>query len=172
MARRPTGGGIIFHLFDLAFSVLVPAGHPSFSKNTLDNYAFVNRAVEKAVKALLNEKDSSHLLATDPIAEDKRAASFCMAKPTIYDVMIGDRKIAGAAQRRKKQGYLHQGSIAIAPPDLDYLREILIKSDKVVEAMSHQSFSMLPQDYTQSDLASMRFELNQQLKKSFVEENL
>ena len=42
-ARRPTGGGIIFHLSDLAFSVLIPASHPCFSLNTLDNYAFINK---------------------------------------------------------------------------------------------------------------------------------
>src|SRR4029078_7336771 len=35
LARRPTGGGIIFHLWDMAFSVLVPSHLPEFSLNTL-----------------------------------------------------------------------------------------------------------------------------------------
>ena len=49
LARRPTGGGIIFHLWDMAFSVIVPAHCPEFSMNTLDNYAFVNCVVLEAV---------------------------------------------------------------------------------------------------------------------------
>src|SRR5689334_7500261 len=56
LAQRPTGGGIIFHLWDMAFSVLVPAHLPEYSTNTLDNYAFVNEAVRGAVCDFLQGK--------------------------------------------------------------------------------------------------------------------
>src|SRR3954468_8713573 len=49
MARRPTGGGIIFYFTDFFFLLLMAAGYPSFSVNTLDNYAFVNRKIAQAV---------------------------------------------------------------------------------------------------------------------------
>ena len=50
---------------------------------------------------------------------------FCMAKPTIYDVVYQGRKIAGAAQRRRKNGYLHQGTISLAFPQMGLLNEVL-----------------------------------------------
>lgn len=168
-ARRPTGGGIVFHLFDLAFSVLVPSGHPAFSTITLENYAFVNRAVKKAVLTLLPEM-SPELLPQDPEPLTESCRHFCMAKPTIYDVMMGSRKIAGAAQRKKKQGFLHQGTIAIAPPDEAYLADILLPGDELLEAMLAHTHTLLPENYSKSDLDELRVELKHHLKQALTEE--
>src|SRR5690242_9702910 len=65
LARRPTGGGIIFHIWDMAFSVVVPSHCSEFSINTLDNYAFVNRAVLMAIKEFLGHQPSLSLTPTD-----------------------------------------------------------------------------------------------------------
>lgn len=140
-ARRPTGGGIIFHIWDLAFSFLMPSGHPAFSQNTLENYRFVNQAVIHAVQecfALQGE-----LIPQDAIAASPGCGNFCMAKPTQYDVVYEGMKIAGAAQRRRKQGYLHQGSISLAFPDLDLLRDVLLSEQEVLQAMETYSFAPL-----------------------------
>lgn len=141
LARRPTGGGIIFHIWDLAFSFLMPSGHPAFSQNTLENYRFVNQAVIHAVQecfALQGE-----LIPQDAIAASPGCGNFCMAKPTQYDVVYEGMKIAGAAQRKRKQGYLHQGSISLAFPDLGFLREVLLSEEEVLQAMETYSFAPL-----------------------------
>lgn len=163
LARRPTGGGIVFHTFDLAFSVLVPADHPGCTDNTLENYAFVNNLVQEAIAPLLPEE--SQLLPQDPIPLDESSRNFCMAKPTIYDVMIKGRKIGGAAQRKKKQGYLHQGTISIIPPNLELLSEVLLPETRVLEAMQQNSFALLPKDHTAGDFLEMREIIKQQLTK-------
>lgn len=169
LARRPTGGGIVFHVSDLAFSVLVPAGFPSYSLSTLDNYNFINNRVKKAVKKFLDQTQALSLLPQEPEPLDAPSARFCMAKPTIYDVMIGGKKIAGAAQRRRKQGYLHQGSISLALPQEDFLQEILLPGTQVLDAMRQNTFSILGSDYTASELSEARHELRILLKTCLTE---
>ncbi|MCB1111002.1 MAG: hypothetical protein KDK64_08465, partial [Chlamydiia bacterium] len=168
LARRPTGGGIVFHVSDLAFSVLVPAGFPHFSLNTLDNYDFINSAVKRGVKTFFESAPS--LLPEDPTPLDEHCRHFCMAKPTIYDVMLEGRKVAGAAQRRQKQGYLHQGSIAIALPKEDFLNTLLLPGTQVKEAMLSHTFSILRQDWTVKDLQEVRETLKHQLQKELTHE--
>ncbi|MBM3191644.1 MAG: lipoate--protein ligase family protein [Chlamydiae bacterium] len=166
LARRPTGGGVIFHVTDLAFSVLVPACHEGFSDNTLDNYNYVNRKVLLAVKGVLKET-GLELLAQDPVAKEAKAAKFCMAMPTIYDVMLGDRKVAGAAQRKRKQGFLHQGSIALALPGRNFLEKLL--PPEVVEAMHLYTYPLLQQGSSQEAIQEMRLVMRKHLQQIFLE---
>jgi len=165
IARRPTGGGIVFHLFDLAFSVLIPSDHPAYSKNTLDNYAFVNRGVIAAIKPLIQGR--CELLPQDPQPQAPDCQHYCYAKPTIYDVMLEGKKVAGAAQRRKKQGFLHQGSIAIAPPDIALLSQVLKRQGGVMEAMSQTTHTLLPQDFTPDQLSLLRETIKERLITTF-----
>jgi lipoate-protein ligase A len=139
LARRPTGGGIVFHIWDLAFSFLMPAKNPHFSVNTLQNYQFVNSTVLEVVRnyfCLSPEliKESVPTLGID-------CQNFCMAKPTQYDVVYQGMKIAGAAQRRRAQGYLHQGTISLALPNLELLEEVLLSKKDVLEAMNIFTFA-------------------------------
>lgn len=140
LARRPTGGGILFHIWDLAFSFLMPSGHPRFSENTLTNYEFVNRAVLEAVKSYFSLP--AELISSDAPSLSLECKNFCMAKPTRYDVVYGGTKIAGAAQRKRKQGYLHQGTISLLSPEIELLKEILLSST-VLDAMTSFTFSPL-----------------------------
>src|SRR5262245_35315392 len=70
LARRPTGGGIIFHTCDVAFAVLIPSGHPRFSTHTLDNYVLVNAMVVEAVHRLLGQHVTPSLLPEEPVPLD------------------------------------------------------------------------------------------------------
>lgn len=168
-ARRPTGGGIIFHLTDLAFSVLIPASHPLYTDNTLTNYEGINQKVALAVKEILKE-DIPSLLVQEEEKKNSALLNFCMAKPTIYDVMLGNKKIAGAAQRRKKQGFLHQGTISIVMPKVEFLEEILLENSIVLEEMKKNTHSLLPANWSSDDLTEMRKKLKKLLKNRFLED--
>lgn len=158
LAKRPTGGGIIFHVADFAFSILVPNNHPSFSINPLDNYAFINNHISKAVAHLGNVQ----LLPDEEVGID----GFCMARPTKYDVMVGGQKIGGAAQRKTKHGYLHQGSISLALPSEEFLLTYLEKD--VVEAMQKNSFAPLGSDWSFGQLQEARRDIQKRIIEVFV----
>ena len=160
-ARRPTGGGIIFHLSDLAFSVLIPAYHPCFSLNTWDNYAFINQKVAKAVAYFTSQSLQPQLLNQEPLGLNQESHAFCMAKPTQYDLMINEKKVGGAAQRRTKQGLLHQASLSLLPSPLDLLQKVLKNGELVLEAMHVHSHYLLS---NQPDLQIARSQLKEVLK--------
>lgn len=170
LGRRPTGGGIVFHVWDLAFSVLVPSECPLFSLNTLENYAFVNDAVSRAVKEFLSTAKELELIPLDMAAQDVHCQRFCMAQPTKYDVVLDGRKIAGAAQRKVKQGFLHQGTIALVMPPTDYLSDILLPGTQVLEAMRTYTSPLLGNDATAKQMDQARYELRLLLKKHLAKQ--
>lgn len=158
LAKRPTGGGIIFHVADFAFSILVPSSHPNYSLNSLENYAFINEQISKAVAHL----GIPQLLPTEPTSG---VAGYCMAKPTKYDVMVGGKKIGGAAQRRTRDGYLHQGSISLGLPSDEFLKRYL--DEEVVSAMSDLSYAPLGKKWTKQQLEEARADLKQKIIEVF-----
>ncbi len=159
LARRPTGGGVVFHFWDMAFSVLVPAVCPEFSENTLDNYAFVNSAVLAAVKEFAKGTPPLSLTLEDLASLDESCRHFCMAKPTKYDVLWEGRKVAGAAQRKTRKGFLHQGTIALCMPEKELLTEILPTGVQVGEAMQLHTAALLGRCPKEADLVRAKAEL-------------
>jgi lipoate-protein ligase A len=115
--RRPTGGGVVDHCHDFTYTVVVPACHPITCLSREDSYAVVNKVVIQALKNLHVDASLTHQ--EIPGHVDRRQM-VCFTNPTKYDVLLGDTKIAGAAQRRRKEGILHQGSIDLSSlPSVD-----------------------------------------------------
>lgn len=142
LAKRPTGGGVIFHNWDFAFSILVPTSSALYSVNTLNNYALINAVVLSSIESFLGNSTSFYLTPQDGASLVKDCKHFCMANPTQYDVMLKNKKIAGAAQRKTKNGFLHQGSICLQLPDHNYLTQI-IRSREVIESMYAHTLPLL-----------------------------
>ena len=171
LARRPTGGGIIFHVTDFAFSLLIPNGHEGYSANVMDNYHYVNCIVVDVIHSFLrefsfkNQSSECQLLSEEPDNYDTHSRHFCMAKPTKYDVMIDGKKVGGAAQRRTKNGFLHQGSISLAFPDRDLLDKVLLPHTSVLDSMLKNSYSLLPSNANQQQIAAARLYFKEQIKK-------
>jgi len=124
VVRRPTGGGVVYHDYDFTYTVVVPANHWLNGLNRLESYDRINQAVQTALsdlhyQASLSQAEIPH--------EVDRLTMVCFANPTRYDVLHDGAKVAGSAQRRTKDGILHQGSLHFGGP-LPMPRETLGKA--------------------------------------------
>ena len=156
--KRPSGGGIIFHDYTFCLSILMHCSHPKYSHNKLLNYETINNTILEAILDLFPE------IKCNTEAENSPALPFCMAKPTKYDILVGGKKLVGAAQRHKENVLLHQTSIFIELPPNELLNEILLDST-VYDAIYQNSITLPPlkglkEKLTQSIISSC--------KKSFI----
>ena len=161
IARRPTGGGIIFHDYDLSFSLLVPASHPCYSTNTLQNYAFVNYCLRAAFKKF-HPLLPIHLFS----CKGECRPRFCMAGATIYDLIVDGKKMVGGAMRKTSKGFLHQGSICLRLPDRQFFTAAL-KNPALAEEMEKQSYPLL-QGHAASEYEEQRAYLKHCIAESFT----
>lgn len=161
LVRRPTGGGVIFHCNDWTLSLFLPCVHPCYAMATVDAYRYLNTLVGKALcKAGLLSESSFHL---EEKKTPSRRGGFCMAESTIYDIVFGGKKIAGAAQRKTKAGLLHQVSVCLKAPDPVWLTPGLMKNREWSAQILKTSHPLAP---FEDDLSRLR----QCLNASFQEE--
>ena len=107
--RRYTGGGLVDHAQDVTYTIVLPRAHPWMELSAPESYCVIHRGVQ-AVLAACGIK--SELTPSAASAE----SDACFQKPVRFDVVAAERKLSGAAQRRTREGMLHQGSILLPDP--------------------------------------------------------
>ena len=112
LCRRWTGGGIVVHDNDFTFTLAVPRREPWAAQRPEESYLQLHQVL-------------AHALASagfDTILSPRSAApeASCFAGAVRHDILVDGRKIAGGAQRRNRQGLLHQGSIQEISPCRDF----------------------------------------------------
>ena len=104
LVRRPTGGGIVPHDADWTYSLVWPVAHPWYSLSAIESYRRVHEWIQSAfAKINLGTELAIEAVKTGP--------GQCFAGSERFDLLYHGRKIAGAAQRRTRQGLLVQGSV-------------------------------------------------------------
>lgn len=117
ICRRPTGGGVVNHLDDWTYSLIIPPNHPLARSQPSDSY----RSIHECIASAMESQGADVIL--NFATPEKSIPSVCFTKPEVYDIVLRDHptKVAGAAQKRTKRGYLVQGSIwKPSLPDLDW----------------------------------------------------
>lgn len=107
LVRRWTGGGVVRHDHDLTFSLLVPASQKFSRLRPREAYAGIHEAIRRALVGHMPEVR----LASEC---ECRVSAACFQGPSLYDLLdVTGRKICGGAQRRTREGVLHQGSLQV-----------------------------------------------------------
>ena len=112
LIRRPTGGGLVLHDGDWTYSVVLPPNHDWSRLRARESYRRVHDWVRESLADM-------GLAATLAPQARPGVPGACFAGAEELDVLYADGKIAGAAQRRNRQGLLIQGSVRPPDPRLD-----------------------------------------------------
>ncbi len=104
--RRYTGGGLVDHAHDVTYTIVLPRAHPWMELSAPDSYCRVHLGVQAALA-------SCGIVSELTPAAQAVESDACFQKAVRFDIVAGPSKLSGAAQRRTREGLLHQGSILL-----------------------------------------------------------
>ena len=133
--RRFTGGGRVEHGDDLTLLLAFPRNAAICDARHAERYQWIHRQVADA----LAEADFPLLLESAPL---ESSTGPCFENPVTWDLLEprGRKKIGGGAQRRTREGLIHQGSFLL-PPALrslgaDWIEDFLLRIADRTEVLS------------------------------------
>lgn len=115
LIRRPTGGGLVAHDSDWTYSLAFPPGQRWYSLTAAESYRRAHAWIRDAFAVLQVPTELS------PCSR-KGVPGQCFVGAEQFDLLWHGKKIAGAAQRRNRQGLLIQGSVQPPPIGLERSR--------------------------------------------------
>ncbi len=110
IVRRASGGGAIVHDQELTYSLIVPI-KSRWAESNRDIYEIVHRAVIDSfarrgiVARLFDDCSDAQKIHVGPL--------LCFQRRANGDILIGNHKVGGSAQRRSRNALLQHGSILL-----------------------------------------------------------
>lgn len=104
LIRRCTGGGLVPHDADWTYSLVFPPNNPWYALKATESYERVHEWIRRAFETIGAATELSPCCRKDVPGQ-------CFIGAEQFDVLLEGKKIAGAAQRRTRDGLLIQGSI-------------------------------------------------------------
>jgi lipoate-protein ligase A len=112
VVRRLTGGSAILHegaALELTYSVV--AGHGDFpgAEVLLDTYRWIGAALAAGLRGLGAPVEMVAATPSNPAT----MPAFCFARTGSFELVVGERKLVGSAQRRRGTAFLQHGSVML-----------------------------------------------------------
>lgn len=140
LVRRPTGGRAILHRDELTYSFSVRTDKEPFSEGLMESYRKISSAFNLAFRKIgiavesKMQREQGRVLIRNPL---------CFESSSYGEILLNNRKIVGAAQKRWKDGLLQQGSIPYAC-DKEKIVHILNKKTSRAENSMNALKEILP----------------------------
>jgi lipoate-protein ligase A len=124
VVRRQTGGGAILHDRELTYSLTIPKQHP-LARQTRGLYNAVHDALVRVLHACAISAQRQPERVRHPAQPEPW---LCFLRRSPGDILVGDAKICGSAQRRRSGAVLQHGSLLLEQsrfaPELPGLLEL------------------------------------------------
>jgi len=124
LVRRPTGGAALLHPQDheITYSVVLSNSHELYKLDVARSAAKIAEGIAFAIRRLGADAEVRGL-------GEPGLSMYCYVNPGSSDVLIGEKKISGSAQRRDWGALLQHGTLL-----LTYSHELFTRVIKVGEA--------------------------------------
>jgi lipoate-protein ligase A len=106
MIRRWTGGGLVHHEAAVTWTLVVPVTAAFYQTRPVESYLRLHEALARC----LGVAGIAGIRVVPP-TQSAPTGGLCAQAPAPGDLRLGGRKVAGAGQRRTRQGLLHQGVV-------------------------------------------------------------
>ncbi len=111
LVRRPSGGGAILHHHELTYALILP--EQIAHRQPAEQWYFdVHDALIESIAQLTGVK--AKLCENPAQLPASEQAFLCFQRRSTGDVLLGEHKIAGSAQRRRRGAILQHGSVLLA----------------------------------------------------------
>ena len=110
LVRRASGGGAILHDAEITYSLAIPHAH-ALADDTTWLYTAVHEALVEVLYAQGLEAIAVRQGAAAAASTAAEQPFLCFQRRAVGDVLLGEAKICGSAQRRRRGAILQHGSL-------------------------------------------------------------
>ncbi|MFH1429439.1 MAG: hypothetical protein ABIH39_06815 [Candidatus Margulisiibacteriota bacterium] len=111
-AKRPTGGGIVFHdTEEVAYCLAAPNNGEYLPPRLTDAYLMVSRIICQARRELGYHVELKNTGQGPGLRKNSRM--LCFSNGEAHEIMLGEKKVVGSAQRRTNKTILQQGTVKV-----------------------------------------------------------
>jgi lipoate-protein ligase A len=135
--RRWTGGGVVPHGADWAYTLLVPRSENLALQPPAETYRWIHARILDALGDSARAPLGDYSLSAN-VESKARAESACFENPVLHDLLWNGRKVGGAGQRRTRHGLMHQGSLQLP-------RNLHPRAETVARALAEEIDTLHPQ---------------------------